>query len=242
MKIKNAIRQNMILMVVLAVYAVMFVIVPVTARTSLGNSFYYLKEMMMVLPVIFLFTVVIEALVPKEMIIRGFGEKSGLKGNVLALMLGSLSAGPIYAAFPVSKALLSKGASISNIVIILSAWAVIKVPMLANEVRFLGPEFMAVRWVLTVSAIFFMAYLTGMLVKKKDLPVVEAEGRPVLEVLPEYCIGCGLCARILPQCYTMENDKAVVTRIPDAPNAVVKVRETVEKCPGKAIVYHEAAS
>ena len=31
---------------------------------------------------------------------------------------------------------LKKGASISNIVIILSAWAVIKVPMLANEAKF----------------------------------------------------------------------------------------------------------
>jgi hypothetical protein len=45
-----------------------------------------------------------------------------------------------------------------NLVIILSAWAVIKVPMLLNELKFLEFEFMAVRWVLTVIAIvvFFM--------------------------------------------------------------------------------------
>jgi uncharacterized membrane protein YraQ (UPF0718 family) len=65
-----------------------------------------------------------------------------------------------------SKSLLKKGASISNIVIILSAWAVIKVPMLANEAKFLGVNFMAVRWVLTVTAIFVMAYMVGKIVKK----------------------------------------------------------------------------
>ena len=37
--------------------------------------------MLQVLPVIFLLTVVIEVLVPKEMITKGFGEKSGIKGN-----------------------------------------------------------------------------------------------------------------------------------------------------------------
>lgn len=59
--------------------------------------------------IIFLFTVVIEALVSKAMIIREFGDKSGFKGNLLALLLGSISAGPIYAAFPLSKTLLGIG-------------------------------------------------------------------------------------------------------------------------------------
>ncbi len=236
---KNFLRQNMMLVIVAALYSGLMVFSPDLARTSFQNSLYYLKEMILVLPVIFLFTVVLEALVPKEMILRGFGEKSGLKGNVLALMLGSLSAGPIYAAFPVSKTLLAKGASIGNIVIILSAWAVIKVPMLANEIRFLGPEFMAVRWVLTVCAIFLMAYLTGTLVTKEDLPAVNDESRPVLEVIPEYCLGCGLCVRILPQCYRMEDGRAVVITVPNSPKVGGKVRETVEKCPGQAIVYQD---
>jgi hypothetical protein len=39
--------------------------------------------------------------------------------------------------------------SISNIVIILSTWAVIKVPMLLNESKFLGTKIMFNRWVLT---------------------------------------------------------------------------------------------
>jgi uncharacterized membrane protein YraQ (UPF0718 family) len=233
------VRKNRLLVLVALVYGGIFLVTPAMARQSVQNSVYYLREMLLVLPVIFLFTVVIEALIPKEMIIRGFGEKSGFMGNILALLLGSISAGPIYAAFPVSKALLNKGASVGNIVIILSAWAVVKVPMLANEVKFLGPQFMAVRWVLTVAAIMVMAYLTGVLVKKDDLnPEADGSFQPKLTIEPAYCIGCGICTNLLPQCFTMEGEKAVVTQIPQAPQAAERLQETADKCPGKAITYH----
>jgi len=170
MKFMKFIKKNKMLFLVGLVYAVLFILSPEKAAQSGQNSLYYLIELLEVLPLVFLATVLIEAWIPKEVIMNRFGEKSGFMGNVLSLALGSLSAGPIYAAFPIGKMLLAKGASITNIVIILSTWAVIKVPMLANEVRFLGMEFMTVRWVLTVTSIFLMAYLTAMIVKKKDLP------------------------------------------------------------------------
>lgn len=125
----------------------------------------------MIMPVIFLLTALIEAWVPKEMIMEYLGDESGLKGSFISLLLGSVSAGPIYAAFPVCKTLLKKGASISNIVVILSAWAVIKIPMLANEAKFLSPKFMAVRWILTTISIIIMGYIISKLVKREDIPM-----------------------------------------------------------------------
>ena len=156
----------------------------------------------------------------------------------MALLLGSISAGPIYAAFPVSKTLLGKGASISNIVIILSTWAVIKVPMLANEIKFLGINFMGIRWVLTVTAIFFMAYITGMIVKKSDLPADKLKVTS-LEIKEEYCIGCGICAKMCPEYYEMNNNKAFVRKmlqLNDVPNTVLG---SIEKCPSNAIILNE---
>lgn len=177
-KTVSIIKKNKLLVFVVLVYIVIFAVSPGKAMESVKNSSYYLLEMLQVIPIIFLFTVVIEALIPKEVILRSFGENSGLKGNLLAFLLGSISAGPIYAAFPVSKALLGKGARVSNIVIILSTWAVIKVPMLANEAKFLGVNFMVVRWILTVIAIFIMAYTIDLIVKKKDLPVDPKKPSP----------------------------------------------------------------
>ena len=238
MKIVSLIKKNKLIFLVALTYITVLTISPDKAMASVKNSVYYLIEMVQVLPVIFLFTVVIEALVPKEMIMRGFGENSGFKGNLLALLLGSISAGPIYAAFPISKTLLGKGANISNIVIILSAWAVIKVPMLANEAKFLGVNFMIVRWVLTVIAIFVMAYITGMLVKKKDLPV-DLNKAKTLEIKEDYCIGCGLCVKMLPEYYEMNNDKAVVLKTPEGKEVLQGIQKTVEKCPSKAIVLNK---
>lgn len=241
MKALNILKKNKLLVLVALVYGIIFIAAPQTAMKSVGNSVYYLVEMLQVLPVIFLLTVVIEAWVPKELIMRGFGEKSGFKGNLLSLLLGSISAGPIYAAFPISKSLLSKGASVRNIVIILSSWAVIKVPMLANEAKFLGVDFMIVRWILTVICIFVMAYLTAIVVKKKDMPGIALNKQTdVFSVKEEYCIGCGLCAEILPDYYEMKNNKACVKASPDNKEAVKAVMESAQKCPTKAIIFEKA--
>ena len=239
MKAITIIRKNKLFFLVALAYIVIFIVSPEMAVKTVGNSVYYLIEMIQVLPVIFLLTVVIDALVPKELIMRGFGEKSGFKGNLLALLLGSISAGPIYAAFPISKTLLGKGASISNIVIILSTWAVIKVPMLANEAKFLGLNFMAVRWVLTVIAIFIMAYITGIFVKNKDLPIEGNNQKTgIIQITEEYCVGCGLCAKLLPEYYEMKDNKAVVKTMPEGKEAKQAVQVSVEKCPAKAITYN----
>jgi NAD-dependent dihydropyrimidine dehydrogenase PreA subunit len=53
---------------------------------------------------------------------------------------------------------------------------------------------MIIRWVLTVIAIFVMAYITDMIVEKKDLPV-DSKKAATLEIKEDYCIGCGLCVR-----------------------------------------------
>ena len=237
MKALNFIKKNKLLMLVALAYGIVFLFSPEKAAASVNNSTYYLVEMLQVLPIIFLLTVVIEAWVPKEVIMNGFGEKSGIKGNILSLVLGSISAGPIYAAFPISKALMSKGASITNIVIILSSWAVIKVPMLANEAKFLGLEFMAVRWILTVIAILSMGYLTALVVKKKDIPAVSSQ-KSILEIEEEYCIGCGLCAKLSPELYEMKDNKAKVKAMPKNPQFIKMVNTTVEKCPTKAITFN----
>lgn len=237
MKIVAILKKNKLLVFVALAYITVLVISLDKAMKSVNNSVYYLFEMLQVLPVIFLLTVVIEALIPKEMIMRGFGEKSGVKGNLLALLLGSISAGPIYAAFPISKTLLSKGASIPNIIIILSTWAVIKLPMLANEAKFLGINFMIIRWVLTVIAIFIIAYITGVFVKTQDIPA-EAEKAMPLEIREDYCIGCGLCVELLPEYYEIRNNKAVVRKMPEGDADGLAVRESVDKCPSKAIIIN----
>lgn len=237
----DIIKKNRFLVAVILIYLVLFMTNMEKASLSVGNSFYYIKEMLMIMPVIFLLTALIEAWVPKEMIMEYLGDESGLKGSFISLLLGSVSAGPIYAAFPVCKTLLKKGASISNIVVILSAWAVIKIPMLANEAKFLSPKFMATRWILTTISIIIMGYIISKLVKREDIPMEEErieEGR--LLIKEKYCIGCGICRELAPKYFKIENQKAIVINKDIEEQWEEKIRKAKEKCPANAIVFSEA--
>ncbi len=199
----------------------------------------YLLEMLIVMPVIFMLTVLIDVWISKEAIIKHLGEKSGLKGAVFSIFLGSLSAGPIYAAFPICKMLLSKGASVANIVIILSAWAVIKLPMLAMETRFLGINFMILRWILTVVAIYIMAFITGKLVKKEEIHKEKELINEEFLIKQNYCVGCSICVKMMPEVFEIEQKKAQIKFYDKQNTDSNLIVKTAEKCPTKAILINK---
>ncbi|MBC8472050.1 MAG: hypothetical protein H8D56_21540 [Planctomycetes bacterium] len=87
---------------------------------------------------------------------------------LLAVFFGTLPTGPLYVAFPLAVALRSKGASISNIVIFLSAWACIKIPQELVELQFLGIEFMAARLILTIIFVALMGIFIEKLIEWTD--------------------------------------------------------------------------
>ena len=155
-QIKIRLKKIMPLLFVGIAYILLSILSKETFIRATKESAYYLREMFEIMPVIFGMVVLIEVWLPRKLIEKHMGNASGLKGVVLAFLMGSLSAGPIYAAFPITGALYKKGASTRNVVIILSSWAVIKVPMLVNEGKFLGIKFMIVRWLLTIIGIYFV--------------------------------------------------------------------------------------
>lgn len=232
----DRIKKNLFLFGIVGIYLGLFIINTEKAILSVGNTGYYLKEMLIIMPVVFLLTALIEAWVPKHLIMNALGENSGLKGSFISIALGSISAGPIYAAFPVCKTLLNKGASISNIVVILSAWAVIKIPMLANEAKFLSPKFMITRWIFTTISIIIMGYIVGKIVKKEDMPSDDdklEEGQ--IYINKQSCIGCGICVTEAPEYFKLENKKAI--NIEEFINLEddKDILEAKEKCPVNAI-------
>ncbi|WZL72366.1 permease [Clostridiaceae bacterium 35-E11] len=233
-------KKNKLLTAVALAYISILITMPDKAYLSVKNSMYYIIEMLEIMPVIFILTSIIETWVPREVIMNGFGEKAGVRGSVFSFLLGSFSAGPIYAAFPVCKMLLKKGASITNIVIILSAWAVIKVPMLANEAKFLGVQFMGIRWILTVVSILIMAYLVGIFVKKESIPIQE-EQDPIeitgIHIKEQYCVGCGLCEKLLSEDFEIVDKKARWKKSTLNVEQIDKIKSIMYKCPGKAIVF-----
>lgn len=170
--LRSLMRRRLLLLTILA-YGVIGVIDPSILIRSLNYLKAFLIEMAQVLPIVLLATALLDEWVPANLITRHLGPGSGVRGVIFSYILGSVSAGPIYAAFPMCRSLYKKGASVSNVVIIVSAWAVIKVPMLLMEIKFLGPAFAGVRYAITVPAILILGLLMGRI---SDLRIPEHTG------------------------------------------------------------------
>lgn len=102
--------------------------------------------------------------VSNDTVTKYLGQASGAKGIAFALLLGAMPSGPLYVAFPMAAALLKKGARVSNVVVLLSAWACISIPQELVELQFLGAKFMAARLVLTIAAVVSMGLVIERLV------------------------------------------------------------------------------
>ena len=235
MKVLRKAKENLFILFIAAAYIAMFIINQNMGIASVKNSFYYIKEMIMIMPVIFVLTALLDLWVPKEKIMKYLGKEAKTKGVVLSLALGSISAGPIYAAFPLCVMLHKKGASVRNLVVILSAWAVIKVPMLLNELKFLGFKFMAVRWFLTVIAIVVFSWITAKIVKDDDLPQFKENQRGP-SINRSACMGCSLCTKNYPELFEIQNKKASLKEISEEVDQE-KLMNAVHSCPVKAISF-----
>ncbi len=240
MKLVKYLKNNKLLTVMLMTYSFLLITNRSFFLDSFNESTFYLIEMVEIMPLILVLTALIEIWIPKDVIAKNLGEKSGIKGILYALMIGSFSAGPIYAAFPIAKLLMKKGAGVGNIVVILSAWAVIKVPMLLNEAKFLGVDFMIVRWILTVVAIVIIAKVMS---KKVKLATVmnnfdqEAVNKTIY--VTEYCMGCGICTKEAPELFGMDNRKAYAKKSYIESKHERKLDQVIRLCPVKAIIKND---
>jgi uncharacterized membrane protein YraQ (UPF0718 family) len=148
-----------ILAILAAATVLVWSIRPDKAIAVLFVSKAYLLEMLSILPPVLVLCGLFDAWVPKRTIERLMGDASGFKGTSIAFLLGTVAMGPLYAAFPIGKSLLDKGASLYNVAVFLCVWASIKIPMILFEIKFLGAEFALLRLALTIPAILLISAL-----------------------------------------------------------------------------------
>jgi uncharacterized membrane protein YraQ (UPF0718 family) len=125
-------------------------------------------EMLKVLPPIFILLGLLDVWIPRQTLSAYLGESAGFKGAVLAYIIGSAAAGPLYGAFPVAAVFIKKGASLFNIFIFIGAWSMTKIPMLLFEITSLGLDFMLTRLVVNIIGIFIMAKILNSLLSETE--------------------------------------------------------------------------
>lgn len=130
------------------------------------------KEMIMVLPPIFVLLGLLDVWVPKDTMVRFMGEGSGIVGILLAFILGSAAAGPLYGAFPVAAVFMKKGVKFNNILIFLGAWSTTKLPMILFEIASMGSKFAMTRFLINIPGILIIAYIVGKSLNQEEVDVI----------------------------------------------------------------------
>ena len=133
------------------------------------HPFKLLKEMILLIPPIFLLLGLLDVWVPKETMTKFMGEGSGLKGILLAMFIGSAAAGPLYGAFPVAAVFMKKGVSLKNILIFIGAWSTTKIPLILFEITSLGPKFALTRFLINIPGIIIIATILSKIVPQDEI-------------------------------------------------------------------------
>jgi len=152
-------RYKLFILLVLA-NIVIGLALPEIGKKSVELTTQNLLEMLAVIPPIFVLLGLLDVWVDRATMMKYTGKGSGLKGILIAFLLGSAAAGPLYAAFPVAGVMLRKGSSLRNVFIFIGAWSTTKIPMLTFEAANLGLPFTLVRLLLSVIGIFAIAIIT----------------------------------------------------------------------------------
>ncbi len=127
----------------------------------------FLSFLFMLTPV-FVCIGLLDVWIKRDTMIKIMGEKSGFKGVLVALLLGVVTAVPLYALLPVSGVLLKKGSRISNVLLFLCASASIRIPLLLFEISSLGWQFTFARFGLNIVVVFAIAFIIEKLLTDTD--------------------------------------------------------------------------
>jgi uncharacterized membrane protein YraQ (UPF0718 family) len=138
------------------------------------------ETMLFVIPPIFILLGLLDVWVPREQMMRFMGPGSGVKGGILAFLLGSFAAGPLYGAFPVAAVLMKKGAGFSNIMIFIGAWSTTKVPMLLFESSALGVRFALSRLAIDIVGIIVIAMAINALLPETEIDDVYRRAEKIV--------------------------------------------------------------
>lgn len=167
--IKTLAKRYSFFIILLIVTVVVTIFNKELGAKSFSIAYSSFIQMVEVVPPIMIMLGLMDVWVPRETMMKYMGDNSGVRGVSLAILIGSIAAGPMYAAFPFTKVLLKKGVKFSNIIIFMNAWCVTKISTLMFEFSSLGYKFTLSRLLINIPGVIIMGYLVQLLMPKDEL-------------------------------------------------------------------------
>ncbi len=121
-----------------------------------------LKMTTQILPLLifaFIMAVMIQVLLPRELLSKWIGEGSGMRGIFIGTIVGGITPGGPYVSLPLAAGFLRAGAGVGTMVAFITAWSLWAISRLPMEIGILGWKFTVVRLACT----FFFPPIAGFL-------------------------------------------------------------------------------
>ncbi|SFR87817.1 permease [Anaeromicropila populeti] len=170
-KIISLLKSNLLPIISVAAFLVIFIVSPEKGEKIAVKFKDTCIDTIPILLLMFALLAFIKVAMDSDVIKNTIEKSKGVKSVLFAYMFGMLVSGPIYPGYSLGNMLIKKGMQVRVVVIMLSVWATLKIPLLPFEVKALGIKLTAVRWIVTAISIFFMALLS-----EKMLKVVDNKG------------------------------------------------------------------
>jgi uncharacterized membrane protein YraQ (UPF0718 family) len=161
-------KAAMLLPVLTAVlYLILFLAAPEKAFSSLKASINIFQNVLIPLVLVLFFIFFLNLFLKPAKVAKLLGKNSGCRGIAVSAAAGIISAGPIYAWYPLLKDLKEKGAGDSLIAVFLYNRA-IKLFLLPVMIAYFGLLFVGILTVLMILASVLIGYCIGILMNQKN--------------------------------------------------------------------------
>lgn len=182
---KKVLKKYSFLLFVLGINMIALTISPQVGRQSFLFTAKNLINFLFMLTPIFICIGLLDVWVERRTVIKIMGEKSGLKGILIAFLMGVSTAVPLYALLPVAAMMLKKGSKITNVLIFICSSASIRIPLLLFEISSLGLRFTFVRFIVNIFVVLTIAFLIDVILSEDDKKSIYENAEKILGKTPD---------------------------------------------------------
>lgn len=146
--------------IVTGIYLTLFWKAPSVAILGVQSAWMMFTKALPWMSVSMLIAGLLERSVDKQSIFRLFGADSGIKGVLLAALLGSIGTGSRWGVYPLAAVMLASKASVPAVMAFTTSWMLISLPRVASEFPFFGVRLTLYRMLLSYGAALFVGILS----------------------------------------------------------------------------------
>lgn len=134
-----------------------------------NNFSLFVVDIFKLFPAAFILVGLFMVWVDRKAVEKYFGESSGVKGYISAILLACTTLYPFIIVLPMARDLYKKGAKLGIVLTYLGASGICRIPMSIFEATFLGIKFTVIRYVVALPLIVFSSIIIEKIMRDKQV-------------------------------------------------------------------------